>query len=196
MGHGMTPAPGPLPGCPIPSAGGDCLPECRAAGTCRAGVLLLVDGRILHGKALGVVGDTLRFQSVHPIRGPVLLPFAEVEPLSLHECLRAALGPLDPDTLQRLAEVAADRGLVDLALRDLDRATAAATGREAALQECRDRILRDAACRTLKYALEHLAAHRYDHARAALDEVLHRFPETESASEARRIRRTLVGGLV
>ncbi len=190
----MTPSAATPSGCPIPSAGGECLPECRAAGTCRAGILLLVDGRILHGRPLGLLGDTLRFHSVYPVRGPVLLPFAEVEPLSLHDALRTAHLPLDADTLVRLAEAAAARGLVDLALRDLDRAMGIGPGKETALRECRERILREAACRALKDALDHLAARRYDHARAALDEVLHRFPETESAGEARRIRRTLVGG--
>lgn len=190
----MNPGHGPLPGCPIPSAGGDCLPECRAAGTCRAGILLLADGRIVHGRALGILGDTLRFHSVYPVRGPLLLPFTETEALSLHDCLRTAHVALDAPTLRLLAEAAAARGLVDLALRDLDRASGVAGADESALRACRERILRDAACRALKDALDHLAARRYDHARAALDEVLHRFPETESASEARRLRRTLVGG--
>lgn len=190
----MTPAPGRPSGCPLPSAGEQCLAECRAAGTCRAGELRLVDGGLLHGKALGVIGDTLRFLSVHPIRGPVLLPFAEVEPLSLHDALRGSPEALDAANLLRLAEAAAERGLVDLALRDLDRASEiAGQGREG-VGECRERILREASSRVLGDALEHLAAHRYEHARAALDEVLHRFPETESAREARRIRRTLVGG--
>jgi tetratricopeptide (TPR) repeat protein len=143
---------------------------------------------------MGVLGDTLRFHSVHPIRGPVLLPFAEVEPLSLHDALRASPEPLDAGNLLHLAEAAAGRGLVDLALRDLDRALEIAGPGGGGVGECRSRILREASSRALGDALDHLAARRYDHARAALDEVLHRFPETESAAEARRIRRTLVGG--
>jgi hypothetical protein len=189
----MTPARGSPPGCPLPSAGGDCLPECREAGTCRAEALLLVDGRTLHGRALGVLGDTLRFLSVFPVKGPVLLPFEEVEPLSLHEVLRASPGPLDAEILVRLAEAAADRGLVDLALRDLDRALEVSTGREASIRRSHDRILDVAARRGVNDALDHVAARRFDHARAALDEVLRRFPETESAAEAQRLRRSLVG---
>ncbi len=143
---------------------------------------------------MGVVGETLRFQSVYPVRGPVLLPFAEVEPLSLHEVLAACTDPGDGEALLRLAEVTAARGLVDLALRELDRALEASPGREEAVRGLRDRLVAEAASRGLQDARDFLAAHRVDHARAALDEVLHRFPGTESAREARRLRRTLVGG--
>jgi len=188
----MTPCHGPPSGCPIPSAGGECLPECRPGG-CRAATLLLADGRLFHGRPLGVLGDTLRFLSVYPIRGPVLLSFVEVEPLSLHEALRANPLPLDAGNLLRLAEAAADRGLLDLALRDLDRAVEATGGDRAEVAECRGRVLRLCARRALEDALGHLAARRLDHARAALDEVLRRFPDTAAADEARRIRRILVG---
>lgn len=183
-----------LPGCRIPSAGGDCLPECRAAGACRASSLLLVDGRVMEGRPQGVVGETLRFQSVYPVRGPLLLPFSEVEPLSLHEALVACTDPADGEAVLRLAEVTAARGLVDLALRELDRALEAAPEREVAVRELRKRLVAEAARRVLQDARDYLEAHRVDHARAALDEVLHRFPGTESAREARKLRRTLVGG--
>lgn len=171
---------------------GPCLPECRPAGACRARSLLLVDGRVLYGKPLGVIGETLRFHSVYPVRGPVLLPFAEVEPLSLHESLQGCTDPGDGEAILRIAEVCAARGLVDLALRELDRALEAAPQAEGAVRRLRVRLLDEAARRGLEDAREHLGLGRIEHARAALDEILRLFPDTPSADEARALRRTLV----
>ena len=180
-----------IAGCPIPSAQGECLPECRTAGSCRALELRLVDGRAFVGKPLGLLGDTLRFRAVHPQKGPVLLPFAEVEPLSLHQALEHCTDPRDPAGILRMAEVCAARGLVDAALRELDRVRETAPGMEREVRERRDRLVEEASRRGLEDAREHVAAGRPDHARAALDEVLRRFPRTAAAREARKLRRSL-----
>lgn len=179
------------PGCAIPSGQGRCLPECEKDGACRARTLRFTDGRILVGRPLGFLGDTLRFLAVFPAPGPVLVPFADAEPLSLHEALRSCTDPADGEALLALAEVCSARGLVDAALRELDRVTAAAPGMAAQVRERRARIREEAARRGLADAREHLAAGRPDHARAALDEVLERFPDAPAAAEARAERRTL-----
>ena len=176
-------------GCAIPSAGGRCLPECVSAGSCRASTLRFVDGRVLVGRPLGFLGETLRFLAVYPSPGPVLVPFSDAEPLSLHESLRACTDPADGEALLALAEVCSARGLVDTALRELDRVTAASPGLEGAVRDRRSRIREEAARRGLADAREHLAAGRAEHARAALDEVLERFPDTPAAAEAREVRR-------
>jgi tetratricopeptide (TPR) repeat protein len=182
-----------LPGCRLPRDAAGCLPQCEAASACAARSLLLVDGRTLLGVPTGVVGDTLRFQSAYPERGPVLLPFREVEPLSLAEALAACAAPGDAEALLRLARDSASRGLLDLALRQLDRALGAAPAREPEIREVRSRMMEECARRGFEDAREYLAARRPEHALATLDEVLRRFPDTPAAREARALRRTLAG---
>jgi hypothetical protein len=152
-----------------------------------------VDGRCLLGRALGALGETLRFESVWPKPGRVLLAFEEVEPLSLHEALEGCTDPADAEGLLHVAEISASRGLVDVALRDLDRALGVSGRVGVEVQRCRVRLIEDAANRGIRDAREHLAAGRVDHARAALDEVIGRFPGTEAASQAQNLRRTLPG---
>jgi hypothetical protein len=188
----VTPSRKHLPGCRIPGGSGACLPECQEAGICRAETLLLVDGRALVGKPLGVLGETLRFRSVFPERGPVLLSFAEVEPLSLHDALGRCTDPEDGEAILTLADVCAARGLVDLAIRELGRALRASPYLEGRVRERRERLTEEAARRGLEDAREHVEAGRPEHARAALDEVLRRFPGTPTAVEARKLRRGLV----
>lgn len=181
----------PIGGCCIPDRHGECLPECRKAGSCRALVLRLVDGRTFVGRPLGALGDTLRFRAVWPEEGPVLLPFTDVEPLSLHESLESCEDPRDGEAILRAAEICAARGLLDLALRELDRAMEASPGLGRAVRERRRRLVEEASRRGLTDAREHLEAGRPDHARAALDEVLRRFPRSEAARDARALRRTI-----
>jgi hypothetical protein len=179
----------PLPDCPIPEGTAPCLEECRTTGVCHALKLLLTDGRTLVGRPLGLIGETLRFQAYWPRSGPVLVPFAEAEAMGLVDCLRACTDPGDGPGLLLIAEVSAARGLVDSALRELERALRADPGLEPAVCERRTRLLDEAASRGIADAREHLAAGRTDHARAALEEVLTRFPSTEVAEEARALRR-------
>jgi hypothetical protein len=150
-----------------------------------------VDGTRLVGRPLGAVGATLRFRALHPTRGPLLLPFAEVEPLSLHGALLSCLPPGDPGALLGLARLAADGGLADEALRDLDRMTGDVAGLEEEIAALRARVAEDAARRELEDARDHFAHRRTDHARAALDDLLSRFPASLAAPEARVLRRTL-----
>lgn len=179
------------PDCPIPEGAAPCLPECREHGACRASRLLLVDGRTLVGRPLGVIGETLRFRSVWPRRGPVLVPFAEAEAVGLLDCLRACTDPTDGAGLLRIAEVSASRGMAEPALRELERALAADPSLAPEVAAARARFLEEAAARELRDAREHLAAGRIAHARAALEEILTRFPGAAAAREARDLRRTL-----
>jgi hypothetical protein len=181
--------------CAVPTGQGRCLPECSEAGACRAAVLRFVDGRTLVGRPVGRLGTTLRFLAVYPSSGPVLVPFDEAEPVSLHASLRACTDPGDGPALLALAEVCAERGLVDLALRELERAAAAAPSMVPVVLERRAAFREEAARRGLFDAREHLEAHRPDHARAALEEVLERFPDTAVAKEARALRTRLAEGL-
>jgi hypothetical protein len=152
-----------------------------------------VDARALVGRPVGVLGETLRFLAVYPERGPVLLPFDEVEPLSLREAMAACTDPSDGPGILRIADVCAARGLVDQALRELDRVLAASPAMEPEVRVRRARLAEEAARRGLEDARSHVAAHRPDHARAALEEVLRRFPGTEAAREARVLRREMAG---
>lgn len=150
-----------------------------------------MDGRTVRGKALGTIGDTLRFLAVHPQRGPVLVPFAEAEPLSLLEVLRSCTPEDDGPGHVRLAEMCAARGLVEEALRELDDAAESAPGMGAEIRRRRGLLVEEAARRVLEDAREHLAARRADHARAALEDLLRRFPSSPAAREARALRRGL-----
>jgi hypothetical protein len=154
-----------------------------------------VDGRTVLGKPLGVLGETLRVQSVYPARGPLLLAFTEVEPLSLHAALGRCIDAGDGEAILRLADLCSRRGLVDLALHELDRAAAAepSPAMERAVRERRRCLHEDAARRGLADARDHMEARRSAHARAALEDLLVRFPGTAAAEEARALRRSLAG---
>ena len=189
----MNRAASPLPGCPIPQGTGSCLDECRASGRCKASRLLLTDGRTLVGRPLGAIGETLRFHAVWPEKGPVLVPFSQVEAVGLLDCLRACTDPADGPGLLRLAEVSAARGMVEPALREMDRALQADPCLAPVIRGRRTALLEEAAERGLRDAREHLAAGRMEHARAALEEVLVRFPASTAAGEARSLRREMAG---
>jgi len=183
----------PPPGCRIPLGAGRCLEACESADRCRAVNLLLVDGRNLVGRAVGVVGETLRFEAVFPTRGLLLLPWREVEPLSLHEALGDYLDGSRGEDYLHLADMCSSRGLVDMALRELDRAVAVDPSLDGEAGERRARLHESAAARMVEDAREHLAAGRGAHALAALEEVLRRFPDTGSAEAGRDLRRRIAG---
>ena len=168
---------------------GPCLATCVEAGACRARELRLTDGSTVVGQPLGTDGEALRFYAGRPDRGPRLIPFASVEPLSLHEALLCVTDPADGPGLLRLAEICARRGLVEAATREIARARVLGPemAREAGAFE--DRLREEAATRILEDLLEHRVAGREAHARASLQDLLGRFPASEAAREARRLTR-------
>ncbi len=182
-----------LPDCPVPEEA-PCLEACSEAGRCLAGNLRLTNGDTYVGRPLGAVGETLRFLSLHPERGTVLVPFASVEATSLYEALVSCFSSGDASGHLHLAEICSSRGLVDLALRELNRAVDTDPLMKARADEVRATICEQAADRRLHEAREHMKQGRQAHARAALDDLLQKFPSCTCTSDARDLRLELNGG--
>ncbi|MHC4821685.1 MAG: tetratricopeptide repeat protein [Planctomycetota bacterium] len=121
----------------------------------------------------------------HPEQGTVLVPFGSVEATSLYEALVSCFPEGDASGHLHLAEICSSRGLVDLALRELHRAVDADPLMQSRADEVGATICEQAADRRLHEAREHMRQGRRAHARAALDDLLRKFPSCQCTEEAR-----------